>query len=168
MLNSSINIDGLAQDIDLGELALDKCRTFDYNVKLPINIRNGIKDIYQVSLNSSIESTRIINLKDSTILLLKGITNYKILAVENSVENNINYLEEQSFFNASLIDTPLKNDNIDVYIIDANFSLITNFEVNCSLTYLFAFKSLDYFNNEASTNEEIGKYNLIDITREFN
>lgn len=167
MIKDSINIEGLALETDWENLSLNHCKTYDCNVKLTVNTTCGIKDIYQVSLNTTLDSTKIINLKDSNLLLLKGTTNYKILSVENTPENNINYLEEKSFFNASFFNQDSKDDNIDVYIIDALFNLINSHEIYCSLTYLFVFDKNNEIFKENDNKEDISKYGLIDITKEF-
>lgn len=164
MLLNCINIEGIVEESTLEDISLNKCELCDYNSNITLNHNTRIKDIYQISLESALKSTKSLNFKDENILILKGITLVKILAVEDTSSNNIIFLEENIYFNFSFKKKVKELNNIEIFIIDAFFDIVDNNKIQCSLTYLFNFISS---NSKEETIVNSKDFSFIDITREF-
>lgn len=164
MLLNCINIEGIVEESNLKEICLNKCELCDYNSYINLNHNTGIKDIYQISLESSLKSNKFLSFKDDNILILKGITLVKILAVEDTSSNNIIFLEENVYFNFSFKRKVKELNNIEIFIIDAFFDIVNSNKIQCSLTYLFNFTDS---NSREETIISLDTFSFIDITREF-
>ena len=165
MLLNSINIEGIVDEGTLKELCINDCKICDYNTNIHLNHDSGIKDIYQITLEPTLQNNRLLAFKDENILILKGLTVIKILAVEDTIDNNIAFLQENVYFNFSFKFNIQNIHDIKIFIIDACFNIINNHKIHCSLTYLF-----NFLKDETPKEKNIihrDSFNLIDITQEF-
>lgn len=168
MIKNCINIEGVLNKEALKTISLNQCKIYTCNYVIKILNDSGLKDIYQISIDSNLKNKNIFEFKDSSMISLYWESNFKILYIENNDLDNVNYVQESTSFNYMFKNKWDDTGKIDIFLIDAFFNIINCKEINCNLTYLFKFSSSETFENQSIISENsLLTESFIILNREF-
>lgn len=114
------------------------------------------KSIFQIMIQVEIKSSRMINAPLFRTIVIDGIKRYKIIYTEKGTSENANFLVIDTPYN-TFIQLPEEYDcveKVDVYIIDAYFSLLDSRKIYSYILYLVhAGYNHDSIKNKDKTND---------------
>lgn len=168
MIKNDINVEGILGKEALKTISLKECKILNSNYVIKILNNTGLKDIYQITIESNIKESDTLYFKDSSMISIAFQSIFKVLYVEDTTLNNVSYIQSTAYFN-ELFENNFNNaQKIDIFVIDAFFNIINQKEISCNLTYLFKFSTEDSFEG-VKINKKCADINqsFILLNREF-
>ncbi len=167
MIINKINIDGICTEDELAKISVKGGNIVNRNIDIKVK-NNEIKDIMEISLESSIEMLKILNFQDKRIGVVTVNTEFNILVVENNENNILAAINEKTYFTYTIdINENIKDkENIYIKVIDCYFKVENKKSIVGTLTYLIKEKE-EKILVDGSGSKDIKQYRLIDVCQEF-
>ena len=178
ILRNSINIEGIISEEDIpNKMNGQMIRYSEIETLYVPDDKPEIKNIYEISMNVKIKSSRTVHAPFGKIIIVDGIKEYKIIYTENTEFNKVNILYLKVPYN-TFIELPRGIDGIldtKIYILDAYFDLLESKKIYGNFVYLVDVhynkednkKILSNFQNSTlEENHSLGEIDTLDSTIE--